>query len=235
MKVNKKLGLLYLLPAIAFGTNYYVDFAGGSNSADGLTPATAWKNIWVVNLSPFSPGDYILLNRGNVWNENLTIPSAGSQELPITLDAYGTGANPIIDGAGLALPPKTGLVTVNQAFIALKNLEIRNSQLDGINVSNVSGFSVSDSSIHDNQFHGIYTWNTSNILIRASEVYNNAQNTGSSWAGIGIDGSTSLNSILIEGCAIYSNIGGSDVFAWNAGNGITIGNTSAKQPSFTGL
>lgn len=231
----KKIVLLVtLVQSLAFATNYYVDFIGGSNSAAGTSSTTAWKNLWKVNLASFSPGDYILLKRGSSWNEKLTIPSAGTSGLPITVDAYGSGANPIIDGTGYTLSSGTGLVTINQSYITLNNIEIRKSQLDGVNVT-ADGFSISGSSIHDNQLNGIATWNASKILMRSSSMYNNSIDTGSSYAGIQINGNATLSSITIENCSVHSNIGGSNVSTWNSGNGITIGNTSANQPTISSL
>src|SRR5579871_5495212 len=171
---------LLLLPAVASATTYYVDSSSVSNSQGGLTAATAWKNLWMVNINVFRPGDYILLKRGSYWNEPLVIPSAGTQDLPITFDAYGTGSSPIIDGTHLLIPANNGLVTVQRGYITLKNLEITNSGRDGINVSNVNGISISNVLVHYSQFNGIYAWNASNLLIRASEIANNAQNTSAS-------------------------------------------------------
>ena len=53
-----------------------------------------------MNQSSFKPGDQILLQKGGVWHEQLTMPSSGSSSAPITLSSFGsTGSLPIIDGA----------------------------------------------------------------------------------------------------------------------------------------
>jgi hypothetical protein len=64
---------------------------GGSNANSGLSPATAWKTIAKVNASSFAAGDRILLKRGQVWRERLTVPSSGTAGWPIVFGAYGTG------------------------------------------------------------------------------------------------------------------------------------------------
>lgn len=89
----------------AWATTYYVSNASpvGSDSYDGTeqthtTGSTGpWLTIAKVNGSTFSAGDSILFNKGDTWNEMLTIPSSGAAENPITISSYGSGANPIFD------------------------------------------------------------------------------------------------------------------------------------------
>jgi len=88
-------------PQISAGSIYYIDINNGNDNNNGLSPGTAWKTISKVNDQSFSPGDSILLKRGEVWRENLFVPSSGVIGHPITFGAYGTGANPIINGADL--------------------------------------------------------------------------------------------------------------------------------------
>jgi len=80
------------------GGSYYVS-NDGSDSDDGLTPATAWETVDKVNAATFKPGDSILFNRGDEWREQLTIPSSGDADAQITFSAYGTGAKPVINAA----------------------------------------------------------------------------------------------------------------------------------------
>jgi hypothetical protein len=82
-------------------TTYYVDYSGGSDGAAGTTTGTAWQTIDRVEsfgASPgFNPGDCILFKRGEAWwNSRFDIPSSGTSGNPITIGAYGTGAQPII-------------------------------------------------------------------------------------------------------------------------------------------
>lgn len=83
------------------GETYYVSNTG-DDSDDGLTPGTAWETIAEVNAASFNPGDRILFNKGDVWRETLTVPSSGNTNRQITFSAYGTGADPIIDGSDIA-------------------------------------------------------------------------------------------------------------------------------------
>jgi hypothetical protein len=86
------------------GLTYYVDATGGSDSNTGLAPATPWKTINKVNRSIFQPGDSILLKRGEIWREQLTVSSSGSSGHVITYAAFGTGANPRLTGCDIFSP-----------------------------------------------------------------------------------------------------------------------------------
>ncbi len=92
--------MLYLLvvifPIQVFATDYYVKI-GGSDIADGLSWDTAWETITKVNSISFSPGDNINFGEGT-WNEQLTIPSSGTEGNLITF--RGTGMDKtVIDGS----------------------------------------------------------------------------------------------------------------------------------------
>jgi len=97
------VGLLFLLtfaPALHAAT-YYVDATLGKDTNNGLSQTAAWKTIAKVTASKFTPGDRILFKRGEIWREQLTVPSSGSSENPITIGAYGRGALPVINGSNL--------------------------------------------------------------------------------------------------------------------------------------
>ena len=85
------------------GSNtYYVSQSSGSDSNDGLSLSTPWQTlakVFTTSLSPgFSPGDTILLKKGDIWHEPLLIGRSGASGQPISYGAYGSGNNPIIDG-----------------------------------------------------------------------------------------------------------------------------------------
>lgn len=79
-------------------TQYFVDPAG-SDAAAGTSPAVAWQTLTHAGAASYSAGDSLLLKRGGKWRETLTFPSSGSNGSPITIGAYGTGADPIISAA----------------------------------------------------------------------------------------------------------------------------------------
>jgi hypothetical protein len=80
------------------GPAYYVS-NDGSDSNDGKSMSAPWQTIAKVNATTFSPGDSILFQDGGVWREQLTLNSSGTSTSPITISSYGSGVQPIIDGA----------------------------------------------------------------------------------------------------------------------------------------
>ena len=68
----------------------------GDDDYSGRMPDSAWQTIGKVNSYSFSAGDTISFNRGDTWEEELEIPSSGSSGNHIIVNAYGTGAKPII-------------------------------------------------------------------------------------------------------------------------------------------
>jgi parallel beta-helix repeat protein len=81
--------------------SFYVDSAAGNDDNEGTSESAPWKTVAKVNSSDFLPGDHILFKRGDTWRELLSISSSGSSGNPIVIDAYGSGAAPIITGADL--------------------------------------------------------------------------------------------------------------------------------------
>jgi len=61
----------------AWAATYYVDATNGNDSNNGISGLTPWKTIAKVNASNFNPGDQILFKRGEVWREQLIVPSTG--------------------------------------------------------------------------------------------------------------------------------------------------------------
>ncbi len=78
------------------GLPYYVS-PTGSDSNDGLSPATAWQTIGHVNAHTFSKGDSILFQGGHSFAGALSLsPSSFSgspptSSFPLTIGSYGSG------------------------------------------------------------------------------------------------------------------------------------------------
>jgi parallel beta helix pectate lyase-like protein len=103
------LAVSVLCAASASATTYYVDFAGGDNTAGGRSPQTAWKhapgdrnatdNAAAVKLAP---GDTIILRGGVAYHGSISLAVSGAPDKPITLDGntaatFGKG-RAILDG-----------------------------------------------------------------------------------------------------------------------------------------
>ena len=77
---------------------FHVDASRGQDSADGLTPATAWQSLARANRAALVPGDAVRFRRGELWRGSLR-PRSGSPERRITYGAYGDGDLPILQGS----------------------------------------------------------------------------------------------------------------------------------------
>jgi len=99
--------LAFLLAGQASAATYYVSATGDGNDANsGTSPSTPWATLTKVNNTAFSPGDIINFKRGSTWTGRLVVDSNGVPGHPVTYQAYGTGAAPIIQRS--ATPPTSG-------------------------------------------------------------------------------------------------------------------------------
>ena len=148
------LFLIILLCGTAVcAADYYVS-SSGSDAADGLTSETAWRTLEKVNLTEFEPGDSILLKAGDAWNESLWVRGSGTEEEPIVIDMYGSGAKPLINGVSNA-----AVYLCNQQYVHICNLEITNSAEDedwrygvyvyGCNAGALGGIELRNLTVHD--------------------------------------------------------------------------------------
>lgn len=79
---------------------FYVDGIGGDDKNEGTSPETAWRSIERAHGRKYEAGDAILFRRGCKWSGMFSPGGNGTREAPITIDAYGEGDAPWIDGAG---------------------------------------------------------------------------------------------------------------------------------------
>jgi hypothetical protein len=103
---------------------YYVDSIAGNDDNSGTTPANAWKSLAKVNATTFLPGDRILLKSGSAWKGQLWPKGSGVDGRPITVDMYGGGVRPVIQGSGLV---EDAVLLKNQEYWEIQNLEITNT------------------------------------------------------------------------------------------------------------
>lgn len=111
---------------VAAGT-YYVS-PSGSDAADGLTPATAWRTIAKVNAAVLTPGDAVRFEGGQSFSGAVVIRSSGTRGAPIVIGSYGTGRATIASG--------------NASGVELRDCEyvtVRGLRLTGSGVSTADG------------------------------------------------------------------------------------------------
>lgn len=159
--LKKSCFLILFLAHISNGaTTYYIDAVAGSDSNNGTSIATPWKNITFINSKTFVPNDKILLKCGSVWfGQQLKFSGSGLANFPIIINQYGTGAKPILNGSG---PTKiNGITTVNQGvvylynqdYIEINNLEITNYPLTTASIANPNSIffiGISDGILNNN-------------------------------------------------------------------------------------
>ena len=95
---------LLSLYGLCWSATYYVDATLGSDaSADPTNIATPWQTIAKVNstLTGDQSDTNVLFKKGETWREQLTVPGSGTSGHPFTFGAYGTGANPVINGSNI--------------------------------------------------------------------------------------------------------------------------------------
>ncbi|MGG1516284.1 hypothetical protein ABE504_12770 [Paenibacillus oryzisoli] len=145
----------------AAGTVYYVNSQSGNDSNSGTSSSSAWQTLSKVNSITFSAGDTILFAKGSSWTGQLTPKGSGTSAAQITIDAYGSGNLPIINGAG-TMPTKQGTVyLLNQSYWTIRNLEVTNNAANngnyrsGIMVDNNGGGSLSTIIIENNTIHHV--------------------------------------------------------------------------------
>ncbi|GAA4990539.1 right-handed parallel beta-helix repeat-containing protein [Streptomyces hyderabadensis] len=105
---------------------YYVDNRPGSNCGNdhtGTDPASPWCGFAPVKDHTFGPGDRLLLARGAVFAEHLSVKGEGSAEAPAEIDAYGEGARPRI----VKNSTGTGVLLNNPSHWAVRNLDVGSS------------------------------------------------------------------------------------------------------------
>ncbi len=143
------LVLALSLSGASRAATYYVRH-GGDDSADGLSPATAWATLTKVSSHSFSAGDSVLLHEGDTWTgQTLEVDWSGKSSKEAVVGAYYmNGSQPEI-GYRTARPTLDGqkkvpssqyaaMVTVKGDWIRVQDLAIANSEGRGILFDGVS-------------------------------------------------------------------------------------------------
>jgi hypothetical protein len=90
----------FVAAAQAQNFTYYVDSANGKDSNPG-TEGSPWQSIAKVNSTILHPGQSVGFKSADTWRETLVVSQSGIAGDPIIFGAYGTGAQPIIDGSDI--------------------------------------------------------------------------------------------------------------------------------------
>lgn len=139
----------------AKGTSYYVDSVGGKDSNSGTSTNSAWKTLKNVNAKQFSPGDKIYFKAGCQWDGMLHPLGSGDSTGVITIDKYGTGSKPRINGKGA----EAGVMLDGQEYWTISNLDVTNEASSrairqgiyvyGKNSGITHNITITDCEVHD--------------------------------------------------------------------------------------
>jgi len=115
--------IVFGLSVIAQNATYYIDSAAGQDSNSGISASAPWKSLEKVNTTILHPGDRVLFKAGGAWNGQLAPRTSGADGTPASIDRYGSGPKPKIDGDGQV---EDVLRLYNVQNIEVRNLEITN-------------------------------------------------------------------------------------------------------------
>ena len=108
----------------AASSSYYLDVTNGDDSRNGLSEATAWKSLSKLRDVKLTPGDRVLLKRGDTFRGELEISGQGTSGNRIYIEAYGEGNKPCIAGHDTSL---YAVRILNSDYLTLRNVEITNT------------------------------------------------------------------------------------------------------------
>lgn len=146
----------------ATGPTYYIDSTSGNDSNAGTSLTTPWKTLEKVNSTTFQSGDTICFKAGGSWIGTLYPKGSGTSVNPITIDMYGIGSKPLINGNGKVFSTADSIDSAvylkNQDYWTIRNLEVVNDSTvvgdrSGIHIDassgNHTGFTIENCSVHN--------------------------------------------------------------------------------------
>jgi hypothetical protein len=154
---------------------YYVS-STGSDSNDGLTPATAFATITKVNtLDLTGTRNKVLFKRGEIFSDaTLTVSGSGTSEKNIIYDAYGSGAKPLITGfttvtgwtnEGGGIYSKTLAVESNPEIVTINGVQYAMGRFPNAGTNLVYESAVSNTSITDTGLGDATDWQGAEAVI----------------------------------------------------------------------
>lgn len=188
---------------------FYVDpdaATGGDGTTQALVGAhCAWDSLADITAAALTAPATVYLQKGHTFSVRLTWPESGSAGNLYTLDAYGTGANPIIDGDSISL-----LISA-KSYVTVNNVDFTGATAYGFQITgNSSYITLNNCSVYGNGTYGCYvsagtSAAISNITISGCNVHDGTGN------GIYLNCSGSplgtLSTVLVTGTTISANTG----------------------------
>jgi len=108
----------------------HVDCAKGDDANKG-TLARPLRSIRAATSRALDPGTVIELARGCAWQTTVQLRGDGTEAKPIVLTAYGTGAQPVVDGGSAGAE---SVVLLSGAYQRVENIRVTNAQTNGVEI-----------------------------------------------------------------------------------------------------
>ena len=90
--------LVFFSPPPVSAAVYYVDATAGNDGNLGTSAEAPWQTIAQVNGASLVADDQVLFKKGETWTGTRLTAQSGESGHPIIYGAYGSGADPVIDG-----------------------------------------------------------------------------------------------------------------------------------------
>lgn len=169
-------------PASAVNTAYYVNNQAGSSCSDSGPGSITqpWCTFGPINShGAFGAGDSIQLARGATWNQQMNLTGSGTAASPISVTAYGSGANPKIQRNDSV--DDRGIKVVDGDYWSFSNLEISHAAsglLAYYDTVGHNGLSISNVYVHDIKGIIFYTNGSSSTHVASADADNVRNSSG---------------------------------------------------------
>jgi hypothetical protein len=227
IKLLVMVALLAVAPCCLANT-YYVNCSSATNGTGSAT--NPWNTLTAVTGATFLAGDSILLNRGTTCTGPLAPLGSGSSGVPIMIDAYGTGAQPVVqdiasDDAAVSL--------TDQQYWEIRNLEVIGGRHYGVHITQtILGEALNHVYLTNLNVHGASYVSTSRmdsgeVVIDAATAANT-----NTWNDIVINGVEAHDSKVSQGIYVVAATGKSTPAY---GSDITVENSTVSRVYGDGL
>lgn len=189
--------IVYRVPIEMRRYVFYVDATGGNDGNDGRTSSTAWQTETAVNAADLEFGDTVLFKRGETWLLSAAVNGVSG----VTYGAYGSGANPVLNGQDTV----NCFTATNKTGIRLENLELYNGVGYGAGFITCTRCYVKDCVCHNaGNDNLIFITNCRGCVVSGGEFYD-SRNVGGSTQSCGIEIADGCVNIIVDGAKCYNN------------------------------
>ena len=207
-------------PPPTSSNTFYVDCSQPSNGSG--TQSSPWNTLSSPNALTFVAGNTIYFKRGTVCSGIFKPQGSGTATSPIVVDAYGTGALPIINGG---ITNFTDLFLHNQSYWTIQNIEFEGGQYWAVSVEATNNSAVTGITITDVTAIGATYVSTSRTDSGEIEVAADGSDSATI-SDVNISGVTAGNTKASEG--IFVSAGNDTSMTGAKGSNISVTNSNVS-------